>query len=167
MCFSINYVKILWQMRPFVEKYISIDVLLSIFGHIIWDFMKIFQDGAFLNFEYHLFQVIWSVSTKCLICQSNFTRLMLKHTKSLETSDIPSWEMSHLGISPWNLLDVSKYAKTWINMSVFTKGLICQSNFTLLMLKHSKSLETSNIPSLEMPHRGIIPWNPIRCFQIC
>ena len=49
-------------MRPFVEKNISIYVLLSIFGHIIWDFMKIFQDGAFLNLEYHLFQVIWCVS---------------------------------------------------------------------------------------------------------
>ena len=35
---------------------------LSIFGHIIWDFMKIVQDGAFLNLEYHLFQVIWCVS---------------------------------------------------------------------------------------------------------
>ena len=45
-----------------MEKNISIDVLLSIFGHIIWDFMKIFEDGAFLNFEYHLFQVIWCVS---------------------------------------------------------------------------------------------------------
>ena len=45
-----------------MEKNISIYVQHSIFGHIIWDFMKIFQDGAFLNLEYHLFQVIWSVS---------------------------------------------------------------------------------------------------------
>ena len=44
------------------NRHISIYVLLSIFGHIIWDFMKIFQDGAFLNLEYHLFQVIWCVS---------------------------------------------------------------------------------------------------------
>ena len=34
----------------------------SIFGHILWDFMEIFQDGAFPNLEYHLFQVIWCVS---------------------------------------------------------------------------------------------------------
>ena len=32
---------------------------LSKFGHIIKDFMKIFQDGAFPNLEYHLFQMIW------------------------------------------------------------------------------------------------------------
>ena len=32
---------------------------LSIFGHIIKDFMEIFQDGAFPNLEYHLLQVIW------------------------------------------------------------------------------------------------------------
>ena len=36
--------------------------VLSIFGHILLDFMKIFQDEAFLNLEYHLFQVIWYVS---------------------------------------------------------------------------------------------------------
>ena len=35
---------------------------LSIFGHIIFDFMEIFQDGAFPNLEYHLLQVIWCVS---------------------------------------------------------------------------------------------------------
>ena len=35
---------------------------LSIFGHILKDFMEIFQDGAFPNLEYHLFQVIWCVS---------------------------------------------------------------------------------------------------------
>ena len=32
---------------------------LSIFGHILNDFMEIFQDGAFPNLEYYLFQVIW------------------------------------------------------------------------------------------------------------
>ena len=42
-------------------KNISIDVL-SIFGHILKDFMKIFQDEAFPNLEYHLLQVIWCVS---------------------------------------------------------------------------------------------------------
>ena len=36
-------------------------------------------------------------------------------------------------------------------MSVSTKGFICHSNFNLLMLKHTKSLEKSDIPSLEMP----------------
>ena len=35
---------------------------LSIFGHIILDFMEIVQDGAFPNLEYHLFQVILCVS---------------------------------------------------------------------------------------------------------
>ena len=43
------------------KKNISIYVLLSIFGHILYDFMRIFQDGVFLNLEYHLFQVIWCV----------------------------------------------------------------------------------------------------------
>ena len=36
---------------------------------------------------------------------------MLKHTKSLETSDIPNWEKSHLEISSWIKLEVSEYAK--------------------------------------------------------
>ena len=31
----------------------------SIFGHIKLDFMELFQVRAFLNLEYHLFQVIW------------------------------------------------------------------------------------------------------------
>ena len=35
---------------------------LSIFRHILEDIMEIFQDGAFPNLEYHLFQVIWCVS---------------------------------------------------------------------------------------------------------
>ena len=35
---------------------------LSIFGHFLKDFMEIFQDGAFPNLEYHLFQVIWCFS---------------------------------------------------------------------------------------------------------
>ena len=34
----------------------------SIFGHILSDFMEIFQDGAFPNLEYHFFQVFWCVS---------------------------------------------------------------------------------------------------------
>ena len=36
---------------------------LSIFGHILKVFMEIFQDGAFPNLEYHLFQVNWCVLT--------------------------------------------------------------------------------------------------------
>ena len=35
---------------------------LSIFGHILKGSMEIFQDGAFPNLEYHLFQVIWCFS---------------------------------------------------------------------------------------------------------
>ena len=35
---------------------------LSIFGHILNDFMEIFQDGAFPNLEYNLFQMIWCFS---------------------------------------------------------------------------------------------------------
>ena len=38
------------------------DLGFSIFGHIFQDFMEIFQDGAFPNLEYHLFQVFWCVS---------------------------------------------------------------------------------------------------------
>ena len=34
----------------------------SIFVLILLDFMEIFQDGTFTNFEYYLFQVIWCVS---------------------------------------------------------------------------------------------------------
>ena len=33
--------------------------VLGIFGHILLDFMEIFQDWALPNLEYHLFQVIW------------------------------------------------------------------------------------------------------------
>ena len=35
-----------------------INLGLSIFGHILNDFLEIFQDGAFPNLEYHLFQLI-------------------------------------------------------------------------------------------------------------
>ena len=35
--------------------------VLSIFGHILLDFMEIFQVGALPNLEYHLFQGIWCV----------------------------------------------------------------------------------------------------------
>ena len=34
----------------------------SIFVLNEYDFMEIFQDGAFPNLEYHLFQVTWCVS---------------------------------------------------------------------------------------------------------
>ena len=34
----------------------------SISGHIFLDFMEIFQDLAFPNLEYHLFQLIWCVT---------------------------------------------------------------------------------------------------------
>ena len=40
------------------KKNISIYVL-SKFGHILLDFMEIFQDGAFPNLENYLFQVIF------------------------------------------------------------------------------------------------------------
>ena len=43
------------------NRYINLG--LSIFGHILKDFMEIFQDGAFPNMEYHLLQVIWCVTT--------------------------------------------------------------------------------------------------------
>ena len=48
-------------MRPFVETDIS-GYVLNMFGHILVNFMEIFQDGTFPDLEYHLFQVIWSVS---------------------------------------------------------------------------------------------------------
>ena len=54
-------------MRSFVEKNISIYVL-SICGQILVDVMEIFQDGAFPNLEYYLFQVSWCISA--LIRQS-------------------------------------------------------------------------------------------------
>ena len=47
--------------ETFCGKNISIYVL-SIFGQILVDVMEIFQDGAFPNLEYHLFQVFWCVS---------------------------------------------------------------------------------------------------------
>ena len=45
-------------MRPFVEKNISIYGV-CIFGQILVDVMEIFQDVAFPNLEYHLFQESW------------------------------------------------------------------------------------------------------------
>ena len=45
------------QMILIVRIDISI-VVLSIFGHILLNFMEIFQDVSFTNLEYHLFQVI-------------------------------------------------------------------------------------------------------------
>ena len=38
------------------DRYIYLG--LSIFGHILKGSMETFQDGAFPNLEYHLFQVI-------------------------------------------------------------------------------------------------------------
>ena len=35
------------------------------------------------------------------------------------------------------------------------------------MLKHTKSLEISDIPRWEVPHLGIFPWNPISGVRIC
>ena len=55
---------------------------------------------------------------------------MLKNTKSLETNDIPSWKIPHLGIFHETKLDVSKYDKDFINMSVSTLSIVCHSKFT-------------------------------------
>ena len=46
---------------------------------------------------------------------------MLKHCKSLETSDIPSWEMAILEYFHEIQLDVSKYAKylNWYVCSLY------------------------------------------------
>ena len=53
----------------------------SIFGHILKDFMEIFQDGAFPNLEYHLFQVFWCVSALniCIVTVTNETFCGKKH----------------------------------------------------------------------------------------
>ena len=45
-----------------------------------------------------------SVSSISIIYHSKFAESMLKNIKSLETSDIPSWEMPHLGIFPRNAI---------------------------------------------------------------
>ena len=37
--------------------------VLGIIGHILLDFMEIFQVGGFPNLEYQVIQVIWCVST--------------------------------------------------------------------------------------------------------
>ena len=48
--------------------------VLSIFGQILVDVMEIFQDGAFPNLEYHLFQVFWCVSALiCIVTVTNET----------------------------------------------------------------------------------------------
>ena len=52
-----------------------------------------------------------SDSTKGLICHSNVTLLMLKHTNSLEASDIPIGKWPILEYFHEVQLDVSKYAK--------------------------------------------------------
>ena len=47
-----------------------------ILTHLI-GFMEIFQDGALSNLEYHLFQVIWCVSTslgKCIMTNDTYSR---------------------------------------------------------------------------------------------
>ena len=41
-----------------VVEYI-LNKVLSIFGHILLDFMQIFQDGALPNLEYQFLRVIW------------------------------------------------------------------------------------------------------------
>ena len=45
--------------------------MLSIFGHMLLDFIEIFQDGAFPNLEYHFFQVNWSfnINAAKIMCQ--------------------------------------------------------------------------------------------------
>ena len=58
------------------------------------------------------------VSAKGFICHSKFAKLMLKKTKSLETNDIQSWKMPHLGIFHETKLDVSKDDK-YIHKYVF------------------------------------------------
>ena len=36
---------------------------IRIFGDMLLDFIELFQDGAILNLEYHLFHVNWCVLT--------------------------------------------------------------------------------------------------------
>ena len=42
----------------------------SIVEHILLDFMEVFQDGAFPNLEYHLFQMI------CCFSALNYVKLL-------------------------------------------------------------------------------------------
>ena len=53
--------KVTMTNETFCGKNISIYAL-SIFGQILVDVVEIFQDGAFPNLEYHLFQVGWCIS---------------------------------------------------------------------------------------------------------
>ena len=52
-----------------------------------------------------------SVSTISVIRHNKFNSLLLKHTKSLKISNIPSWEVPHLGIFHEIQKMVSEYAK--------------------------------------------------------
>ena len=63
----------------FRKKHIYVG--LRIFGHILKEFMEIFQDGAFPNLEYHLFQVTYLC--RCLAY--------------LDTSYWISWKYSKMG----------------------------------------------------------------------
>ena len=80
------------------------------------------------------------VSTKGPICHSN----VLKHTKSLlpKFGNAPSWNIEIQ-------LDVSKYAK-YLKIRCFHKR--SHLSQLLYLLKNTKSLETSDIPSWEKPH---------------
>ena len=92
---------------------------------------------------------------------------MLKHTKSLEEIEIPSWEVPYFGIFPWNPIRCVGYAQYSHKYVCFTISIICHNKITYLMLKHTKSFEISDIPSWEVPHLGLFPCNPIRCVEIC
>ena len=72
--------------------------------------MEIFQDGAFPNLEYHLFQVIWCVSALIRSCYCDNGDILWKQTcifrfKHIWThhigfhGNIPKWGISQLGIS--------------------------------------------------------------------
>ena len=67
-----HFFQVIWCFQHYLGKFTvtnetfsrnrHIYLGLSIFGHILNDFMEIFQDGDFPNLEYHLFQVIWCFS---------------------------------------------------------------------------------------------------------
>ena len=73
--------------------------------------MEIFQDGAFPNLEYHLFQVIWcsfSINYVKLLCKmrpfvgKKHINLGIKHY--LDTSFRISWKYSKMRHFPtWNI----------------------------------------------------------------
>ena len=80
--------------------------VLSIYGHILLDFMQIFQDRALPNLEYQFLQVIWCASAFSSLSYCDKCFLKWKgayYSRYLAYSDTTiwiSWKYSKMGHFP-------------------------------------------------------------------